>query len=114
LHQPFTSGKKPDGIETALWRASNGTSVGNEAQEPVMQIRRGILLGLLAVGLTATPADAQWVATPLLGVNLAGDVEEGKGGIGGSVGYFGGRLGFELDVTSLAFLQGSGPRYRSQ
>jgi opacity protein-like surface antigen len=34
----------------------------------------------------------------LLGVNLSGDVEDGKGGIGGSVGYFGARLGFEFDV----------------
>ena len=35
--------------------------------------------------------------TPQLGMNLAGDVEHGKGGPGGSIAYFGGRLGFELD-----------------
>jgi opacity protein-like surface antigen len=47
--------------------------------------------------LTAVPAQAQWVVTPHLGVNFAGDVELGKGGPGGSVGYFGRRIGFEFD-----------------
>ena len=45
----------------------------------------------------ATAAQAQWVITPQLGMNIAGDVEHGKGGPGASVGYFGGRLGFELE-----------------
>jgi opacity protein-like surface antigen len=59
---------------------------------------------LIAVG-AASPAQAQWVVTSYLGTNFGGDgVETGKlfggngGGLGGSVAYFGHRLGFELDV----------------
>jgi opacity protein-like surface antigen len=63
-----------------------------------MRVRRGVLLTVLVVAWTAAPARAQrWVVTPYLGTNL-GDVEKGKGGIGGSIGYLGGRLGFELDL----------------
>jgi Outer membrane protein beta-barrel domain len=62
-----------------------------------MRVRRGVLLTVLALAWTAAPAQGQWVATGYLGTNF-GDVEKGKGGIGGSVGYFGGRLGFELDL----------------
>jgi opacity protein-like surface antigen len=63
-----------------------------------MRLRGGILLTVLIVVWTAAPARAQWVATPYLGVNLAGDAEFRRGGPGGSVGYFGGWLGFEFDV----------------
>jgi opacity protein-like surface antigen len=62
-----------------------------------MRVRRSILLTVLVVAWTAAPSQAQWVATPYLGINIAGDVEEGKGGVGGSIGYIGGRLGFEFD-----------------
>jgi opacity protein-like surface antigen len=62
-----------------------------------MRLRRGVLLTVPLVAWTAPPAHAQWVITPDLGMNIAGDVEHGKGGPGGSVGYFAGRLGFELD-----------------
>jgi opacity protein-like surface antigen len=62
-----------------------------------MRARRCILLTLLVVAWTAPPAQAQWVATAYLGINISGDVETGKGGPGGSVGYFGRRLGFEFD-----------------
>jgi opacity protein-like surface antigen len=48
-------------------------------------------------GLSVAPAQAPWIATPYLGVNSAGDVETGKGGPGGSIGYVGDRLGFEVD-----------------
>lgn len=51
----------------------------------------------VVVWLTA-PAQAQWVVTPQLGLNVAGDVEHGKGGPGGTIAWFGGRLGFELDL----------------
>lgn len=47
---------------------------------------------------TAASAHAQWVVTPSLAGNVAGDVEHGKGGPGVSVGYLGGRLGFEVEV----------------
>ena len=48
--------------------------------------------------LVAAPAQAQWIATPYLGVNLAGDAEFRRGGPGGAIGYLGDRLGFEFDV----------------
>ena len=63
-----------------------------------MRIGSGFLLTMLVMPWTAAPAQAQWVATPYLGINLAGDAEFRRGGPGGSVGYFGGRLGFEFDV----------------
>jgi opacity protein-like surface antigen len=56
-----------------------------------------VLLTVPVVAWAAVPAHAQWVITPSLGVNVAGNVEHGKGGPGGSVGYFGGRFGFEFD-----------------
>ncbi len=62
-----------------------------------MRTRRGIVLTVLAVAWTATPAHAQAVVTPYLHANF-GDVEFRRGGPGVSVGYLGRRLGFELDV----------------
>jgi opacity protein-like surface antigen len=63
-----------------------------------MGIRRGrLLFSVLVVGCSATPAVGQWMATGYLGTNVGG-VEKGKGGIGASVGFVPGRLGFELDV----------------
>jgi Outer membrane protein beta-barrel domain len=62
-----------------------------------VRVRWGILLTVLLVGWTVAPAQAQWMATPYLGVNFAGDVEKRKGGAGGSIGYFGDLLGFEFD-----------------
>ena len=62
-----------------------------------MRVRRGTVLTLLLLA-SATPAQAQWVATPYLGINFAGDVETGKGGFGGAIGYIGGLVGFEFDV----------------
>jgi opacity protein-like surface antigen len=62
-----------------------------------MRVRAGILVAVLVVAGTAAPAQGQWVVTPYLGINLAGDVEFRRGGPGGSVGYFGDRLGFEFD-----------------
>ena len=60
--------------------------------------RRGILFTVLLVAWTAAPAQAQWVVTPYLGINLAGDAEFRRGGPGASGGYLGDRLGFEFDV----------------
>jgi hypothetical protein len=56
-----------------------------------------IVLALLALAGMAAPARAQLMATPYLHGNF-GDVEFRRGGPGISVGYLGGRLGFELDV----------------
>src|SRR5262245_61921638 len=64
----------------------------------VMGISRGILLSTMVIVWTAAPAHAQWVATPFLGMNLAGDAEFRRGGPGGSVGYFGSWLGFEFEA----------------
>ena len=57
-----------------------------------------MLLALAAIAWTATPAQAQWVVTPYLGINLAGDAEFRRGGPGVSVAFVGERLGFEFDV----------------
>jgi opacity protein-like surface antigen len=62
-----------------------------------MRVRHCILLTVLFVTSTAAPGHAQRVATPYLGINISGDVEKRKGGPGGSISYFGGLLGFELD-----------------
>jgi hypothetical protein len=58
----------------------------------------GLLLALVIIALTPAPAQAQWLATPYLGINLAGDAEFRRGGPGGAIGYLGSRLGFEFDV----------------
>jgi hypothetical protein len=59
-----------------------------------------MVLVVLAVAGTAAPARAQWVVTPYVAINVAGGaVQAGKGGVGGSVGYFGGRLGLEFDIA---------------
>lgn len=63
-----------------------------------MKARDGVLLTVFAVASTAVPAQAEWVVTPHLGINLAGDAEFRRGGPGGSVAFLGDRLGFELDV----------------
>jgi opacity protein-like surface antigen len=63
-----------------------------------MRIRSGIVLAMLTVVCMAAPAEAQWVVSPYLGANLAGDAEFRRGGPGLSVGLFGDRLGFEFDV----------------
>jgi hypothetical protein len=60
-------------------------------------MRVSILLTVIVASMAA-PAQAQWVATPYLGMNLAGDAEFRRGGPGGSVGYFGDQVGFEFDV----------------
>ena len=64
----------------------------------MMRLRRCVLLTAAVVAWTAAPAQAQWMIAPYLGVNVSGDVEQGKGGPGGSAGYLGGRFGFEFDV----------------
>jgi hypothetical protein len=58
---------------------------------------RCVLFAVPVVAWIPAPVQAQWVITPHLGGNVSGDVEYGKGGPGGSVGYFGGRFGFEFD-----------------
>jgi hypothetical protein len=63
-----------------------------------MRVRSAILLTLLVVAWTVAPAQAQWVVTPYLGINLAGDAEFRRGGPGVAGGYFLDRLAFEFDV----------------
>ena len=63
-----------------------------------MGMRARLLLAALVVTWTAAPVRAQWMATPYLGANVAGDLEFRRGGPGVSVAYLGHRLGFELDV----------------
>ena len=65
---------------------------------PMMQCRRFTLLAVTIVAWTAAPAHAQFLVTPYVAGNVAGDVEHGKGGPGISVAYLGDRLGFEFDV----------------
>lgn len=64
----------------------------------LMRVGIGFLLALAVNALTAVSAQAQWIVTPYLGVNLAGDAEFRRGGPGGAIGYLGDRLGFEFDV----------------
>ena len=67
-----------------------------------MRVSFGRLL-VIMVGLAAAataPAEAQWVATGYLGTNFGG-VEQGKGGVGGAVGHFRGRMGLEVDFERL-------------
>lgn len=70
---------------------------GYQNKEQTMRIERCILLSVLVFASTAARAQAQWVATGYLGINVAGDVEAGKGGPGVSVSYFVGGLAFEFD-----------------
>ena len=65
--------------------------------DPITRFRRWIPLSVVLILWTASPAHAQWVVTPYLGANLAGDAEFRRGGPGASVGYLGDRLGFEFD-----------------
>jgi len=67
------------------------------SMEPKVRFRRYALLTVAVVAWTAAPAHAQWLVTPYVGGNLSGDVEQGKGGPGGSAGYLGDRVGFEVD-----------------
>jgi opacity protein-like surface antigen len=62
-----------------------------------VNIRGVVVLTAFAAGSTATNAPAEWVVTPYLGANLAGDAEFRRGGPGVSVGYFRDTLGFEVD-----------------
>jgi hypothetical protein len=61
-----------------------------------MQVRPILFFVLLVAG-TAVRVQAQWVATPYIGINLAGDAEFRRGGPGGSIAYWGDHLGFEVD-----------------
>src|SRR4030095_7437902 len=64
----------------------------------MMRLRRCVLLTVAVVAWTAAPGQAQWMIAPYLGANVAGGVEQGKGGPGGSAGYRCGPGGFEVDV----------------
>src|SRR5262245_13087460 len=66
--------------------------------EPMMRFRSYTLLAVMVVAWMAAPAHAQWLVTPTVALNVAGDVEHGKGGPGVSFGYLSDRLGFEFDV----------------
>src|SRR5262245_28708051 len=66
---------------------------------PMTRLRGWILSSATFIAWTVVPAHGQWVLTPYVAGNLAGGVEHGKGGPGGSVGYLGDRVGFELDFA---------------
>src|SRR5262245_26292456 len=66
--------------------------------ESVVRLRRCVLLALPIVVWTAASVQAQWLITPYVGLNVAGDVEQGKGGLGVTVRYVGaGRFWLEFD-----------------
>jgi opacity protein-like surface antigen len=52
---------------------------------------------MLLSAATSARAQAQWQATLNISMNLAGDAEFRRGGPGGSLAYWGNRLGFELE-----------------
>src|SRR5262249_18529358 len=79
-------------------RAASRKGDGLMLIETTMPLGRWVLLSVTIVVWTAVPAQAQWALTPYLGMNVAGGVEHGKGGVGGSVAYLGARIGFEFDV----------------
>ena len=61
---------------------------------PIMRFRRYALLTFTVVAWTAAPAHAQWLITPYIGVNLSGDVEQGKAALADSgYGFLRGSLG---------------------
>jgi hypothetical protein len=62
-----------------------------------MRIRLSIPM-VAAMGLIAMPAPAQWVVTPYMGINLAGDAEFRRGGPGLSAACSTDRVGLEFDV----------------
>jgi opacity protein-like surface antigen len=64
----------------------------------MIRISTCTLLALAVMMSASTPAQAQWVVAPYVGINLAGDTEFRRGGPGVSVTYFAGRLGFEFDL----------------
>ena len=60
-----------------------------------------VALVALVVLAAAAPARAELVATGYLDNNVAGDVQNGRPGVGASVGYYlHGRIGIELDGTT--------------
>jgi opacity protein-like surface antigen len=64
----------------------------------MMRAQTCMLLTLTAMAWTAAPAHAQWVVTPYMGINLAGDAEFRRGGPGVSAAYVVGPVAFEFDV----------------
>jgi hypothetical protein len=53
---------------------------------------------VLAVAWIAAPAQAQWIVTTYVRINVAGDLETRRGGAGVFAGYIGDWVGFEFDV----------------
>jgi hypothetical protein len=66
--------------------------------EAVTRVQSCLLFAVLFLGVAVAPAHAQWLATPYLGVNVAGDTEFRRGGPGVSFGNWQARFGFEFDV----------------
>jgi len=63
-----------------------------------MRIKYAILLGATLLGLSASPASAQWFVTPYGGGNFGGDTADAKVNLGAGVGFLGaGKFGFEAD-----------------
>jgi hypothetical protein len=63
----------------------------------VTRVRRCLLLAMTVVA-TTTAARGQWMITPQLAANVAGDVEFRRGGPGASVAHLGSRFGLELEL----------------
>ena len=62
-----------------------------------LRFRRSVLIAVPVLSWLTASAQAQWTITPQLGMNFAGDVEFRRGGPGASAGYFGKRVGFEVE-----------------
>jgi Outer membrane protein beta-barrel domain len=67
-------------------------------EDPEMRVRRTMFFTVLAVAWIAAPAQAQWIVTPYVGINVAGDLERRRGGAGVYAGYIGDWVAFEFDV----------------
>jgi len=59
---------------------------------------RTTALAALVLAYAAAPTHADVLVTPYIDTHVAGDVQNGRGGIGASLGYVRGPLGFELDL----------------
>jgi Outer membrane protein beta-barrel domain len=66
--------------------------------ERLLRLRRRALLAVAFVAGTTATTQAQWIITPYAGINVAGDLETRRGGVGVSAGYFARWVGFEFDV----------------
>lgn len=65
-----------------------------------MSLRALVVIGAVCVALTPGKAGAEWLLTPFIGGAFGGGVAEGtRVDYGGSVGWMGKVVGFEVDVS---------------